>query len=81
MFARFEMRVWEAEENLGKLGLVEEVREEFHGVGAQAGDVLVEGAGGRVLGSEGGNAVLDVGCDLEADFEAYEGLALSVTLV
>ena len=70
MLARFEMRVREAEEYFGELGFVEEVREEFHSVGAQAGDVLVEGARGRVLGAEGGDAVLDVGCDLEAYFEA-----------
>ena len=41
MFARFEVRVREAEEDLLKLVLVEEVGEEFHRVGADTGDVLV----------------------------------------
>jgi len=43
VFAGFEVGVWEAEEEGGELGLVEEVGEEFHGVGAEDGDVLVGG--------------------------------------
>ena len=35
------MRVWEAEEEMGELVAGEEVGEEFHGVGAEDGDVLV----------------------------------------
>lgn len=59
MFAGFEVRVGEAEEDFGELGFVEEVGEEFHGVAAEGGDVLVMGrcrGGGderRVRGSGG----------------------------
>lgn len=41
MFPRFEVRIWEAEEEPRELPPGEEVREEFHGVGADAGGVLV----------------------------------------
>lgn len=34
MLAGFKVRVGEAEEDFGELGFVEEVREEFHCVGA-----------------------------------------------
>lgn len=84
MFAGFEMRVGEAEEEQAEGGAGEEVGEEFHGVGAEGGDVVVcrwggvrgrgVGGGGRgwsVLGAEGVDAVGDVGGYLGADFEAY----------
>lgn len=67
MFAGFEVRVGEAEEEEAEGGAGEEVREEFHGVGAEGGDVVVEGWG--VLGAEGVDSVGDVGCYLGADFE------------
>lgn len=44
MFAGFEVRVWEADEDLGELMAGEEVREKFHGVAAEGRDVF-EGAG------------------------------------
>lgn len=68
------MRIGETEEDLGELGFAEEVGQEFHRVGSDAGDVLVEirGGGGGVLGSEGADAVLDEFGDLGADFEAWE---------
>lgn len=54
MFACFEMRVWEAEEEEAEGSAGEEVGEEFHGVGAEGGDVVVGwglgwwwGGGGR----------------------------------
>lgn len=40
MFPLFEVRVRETEEDLGELVFGKEVGEEFHGVGADAGDVL-----------------------------------------
>lgn len=46
MLARFEVRVGEAEENFGEGGLGEEVGEEFHGVGAESGDVVVDAGDG-----------------------------------
>ena len=39
MFAGFEVRVGETEKEGGELGAGEEVGEEFHGVGAEDGDV------------------------------------------
>lgn len=42
MLSGFEMRVWEAEEYFAELTFGEEVWEEFHCVGSQAGGVLVE---------------------------------------
>ena len=53
VFSGFKVRVGEAEEDFGELGFVEEVGEEFHGVGAEDGDVLM-GASGRFGGGEGG---------------------------
>lgn len=41
MFAGFEVWVGEADEDGGELVVGEVVGEEFHGVGAQGGDVLV----------------------------------------
>ena len=38
------MWIRKAEKDLGKLGLMEEVWEELHGIGANAGDVLIEAA-------------------------------------
>ncbi len=59
MLAGFEVGVWEAEEEGGELGLVEEVGEEFHGVGAEDGDVLVGGWwGGGGGGARGGGVVV-----------------------
>ena len=82
MLAGFKVGVGEAEEEVGELGAGEEVGEEFHGVGAVGGDVLVEGGwgwggsgGGGVEGAEGGDAVVDVGCYLGADFEAWVGIS------
>ena len=43
MLAGLEVRVREAEEEMGERGAGEEVGEEFHGVGAEGGDVLVGG--------------------------------------
>ena len=81
MLPGLEVRVREAEENLAELGSVEEVGEEFHGVGADAGDVLVEsgrsagGGGGWVLGAERLGFFPHVLCYGGADFEAEdEGL-------
>ena len=69
-----------------ELGADEDVGQELHGVGTEAGDVLV-GAGlwrrrgrrrrrrwmrRRVLGAEGGDAILDVLGHLGADFEAQD---------
>lgn len=54
------MRVGEAEEDLREGGAVEEVGEEFHGVGAEGGDVLVGGGswcGGGGGGGSGGEGV------------------------
>lgn len=50
MFPRFEVRVGEAEEKPGERAAGEEIGEEFHGVGAEAGDVLVWGLRGEWLG-------------------------------
>lgn len=41
MLALFEVWVREAEEDGGELGAGEDVGEEFHGVGAEGGDVVV----------------------------------------
>lgn len=41
VLARFEVRVWEADEDLGELVSGEEVGEEFHRVAAYCGDVFV----------------------------------------
>ncbi len=69
VFAGFEMRVREAEEDGGELGEGEVVGEEFHGVGAEGGNVLI--SVGRVLGAKGGDAVCDVVEDLGAEFHAW----------
>lgn len=45
VLARLEVRVWEADEDLGELVFGEEVGEEFHGVCAEGGDVLVAALG------------------------------------
>ena len=69
------MRVGKAEEDFGELGAAEEVGEEFHGVSAQACDVLVATRGKWKLLAEGVDAVLDVGRYLCADLETCtEGL-------
>ena len=56
VLARLEVRVWEAEEDGTELAAVEEVGEELHGVGAEAGDVLVGAGdgGGGVTGAADG---------------------------
>lgn len=41
MFALFEMRVRKTQENFAELGFLEEVGQEFHGVGPDAGGILV----------------------------------------
>ena len=41
MFPGFEMRIWEAEEDVFKLATGEEVREEFHSVSPEGRDVLI----------------------------------------
>lgn len=45
MLAGFKVRVWEADEEFGELVAGEVVWEEFHGVGADGGYVLVGGEG------------------------------------
>lgn len=70
MLASLEMRIREAKEDLGKLGFMEEVGEELHGVGAHTGDVLVQGCS-CVLCSEGANAILHELCHLRTDLESY----------
>lgn len=68
VFARFEMRVGKTQEDLGELGSVEEVRQEFHRVGSQARYVLV---GGRVLAAQGSDPFLYVFGYLGADFKSF----------
>jgi len=69
------VRVRKAEEDGGELGSGEEVREEFHRVCADRGDVLV-GAGsggwldGTVLRAQGGDAVRDIVKDLNSKLHA-----------
>ena len=69
MLPSLEVRVREAQKQVGKLATGEVIGEEFHRVGAESGDVLV-GAWqpklwwGRILGAEGGDAVCDVVEDL-----------------
>ena len=46
MFPRFEVWVREAEEDVFELVAGEEVGEEFHGIGAEGGDVLIGRGGG-----------------------------------
>lgn len=62
MLALLEVGVWEAQEDFGELGFGEEVGEEFHCVGADAGYVLV-GRGGAVLDAECAHFFLNVLCD------------------
>lgn len=69
MLTLFEMGVRETEEDFAELAFGEEVGEEFHRVGADAGDVLV-GGGGGVLDAQGADFFLDVFCDCCADFHA-----------
>jgi hypothetical protein len=57
-----EMRVWEAEEDFGELRFGEEVGQEFHRVGTQAGYILVAARRG-VLDAQGAGFFLDVLCD------------------
>lgn len=85
VFAGLEVRIGEAEEDFLELRFGEEVGEEFHGVGADAGDVLVGWCWCRarvllllpvgdglllLLGSEGFDLVLDELGDGGADFHA-----------
>lgn len=56
MLTLLEVRVWETEEDGAELVVGEEVREEFHGVGAEAGYVLV-GLCWRVLATESADLV------------------------
>ena len=69
MLPNLEMRVGEAKKDLGELMFDEEVGKEFHGVGAEAGDVLVQGGGGGMLVAKGLDAVLHELGDLGADFK------------
>ena len=41
MLASFEVRIWEAQEQLAKLALPEKVRHELHRIRSDAGQVLV----------------------------------------
>ena len=41
VFAGFKVGVGEAEEDIGKLVAGEEIGQEFHGVGAEDGDVVI----------------------------------------
>jgi hypothetical protein len=61
VLALLEVRVREAEEDFGELGLGEEVGQEFHRVGAQAGYVLIAARRG-VLDAQGAGFFLDVFC-------------------
>lgn len=70
VLARFEVWIREAEEESAELATAEEIGEEFHGVGAYAGDVLIE-RGMGCLCAEGADAVLDKAGNLVADFEAW----------
>lgn len=57
VLAGLEVRVREANENLGKLVSGEEIREEFHGIAADCGDVFIgarDESGRHVLGVGGG---------------------------
>lgn len=54
MLARFEVRIREADEDLGELVFGEEVGEEFHCVAAKRGDVLVSSRNGRFAVLSGG---------------------------
>lgn len=57
VLAGLEVRVWEAEEEVGQLVTVEEVGEVLHGVGAQGGDVVVGAWAGRQGRRSGGRGV------------------------
>ena len=76
MLPLLEVRIWEAEEDRAKLVLMEEVGKEFHGVGAEAGYVLV-GAIFGVLRSEGADLFLNILCDGDADLHAWFGITLA----
>ena len=41
MLPGFEMWIWETEEDVCELGAMEEVGKEFHGIGAEDGNVAV----------------------------------------
>lgn len=71
MLARLEMGVGKTKEDLLQLGLGEEVGQEFHRVGAEAGEVLVCVCGG-VLGAEGFDFLLHEFRDGAADFETQD---------
>jgi len=62
MFPLFEMRVRETKEDFRELVFLEEVGQEFHGVCADAGGVLVELRTGGVLDAEGADFFLYVFC-------------------
>lgn len=57
MLAHLEVRVWEADEDLGELMTGEEVGEEFHGVAAKRGDILVV-AGDKCCGEAIGGGLV-----------------------
>jgi len=68
VFPRLEMRVRKTKEDLGKLALLEEVREKLHGIGAKASDVLVE-TSIRILVSKGFDPILYKFRDLRSDLQ------------
>lgn len=75
MFAGFEVRVGEAEEDFGEAGAGEEVGEEFHGVGAEGGDVGVgagDGCGWRDVSCSGRGRL----CLIRAGFFCFRCLRL-----
>ena len=74
MLPSFEMRVWEAEEDLGKLTFSEEVGEELHRVGPETGDILVT-TSARILIPQCFDAVLNELCDFSSDFHTYASVS------
>lgn len=71
VFPRLEVRVGEANEDLGELRLLEEIWEELHAVCAETADVLVQ-AGFLVLDSERLDTLLDILCYRCPNLKAYQ---------
>ena len=64
------MRVWETEEDLRKLMLLEEVREKLHGIRTKASDILVA-AIVQILISERFDPILHKLRNLCSDLQTY----------
>ncbi len=60
MLLGLEVRIGKADEDLAQLCLAEEVREELHRVGPDAGDVLIEQPGLLMPRAQGSDSVLHV---------------------